>query len=597
MRSLTGAAFRAGINRKAMSLTKRLPPKILPASARFRKIPEGANVILSAVVMAVAAGLSAVGFLFMTNLIFSKTYVALASGTRLTFLLGSLAVIVVSSLLVGILLNLFAPEAAGSGIPQMKAAYWKEVGYVPFKPVAVKFVAGIISIGGGTSLGREGPSVYVGSGVASNLAGLFGAGRRERRGPAAAGGSAGLAAAFNSPLAAIAFSIEEITNELNNKYLGFVVLASVVGAFVVHALIGRQPAYFLAPVENISWIHYALVPLVAFAASLAGVAFQRGTLFLRGRMKSQRTVPPWLRPLLGGLVTWALGAAVFLGTGKLGVFGLGYHDLSDALRHNFPWITAGLILAAKLLATIASYGFGGCGGIFAPMLFIGGMTGYFLAGLAGQWMPLTPADTIVLSVVGMSSCLGALVRAPLTALLIVFEMTHQFSLVPGLLLGAVISQGVARLAGRLNFYDALLVQDGHELHRIRPPKDMESWQNLPVGAIANPKPVCWTDDSSESLKELISKYSYNVFPVVVGGKLRGTVSRQAVEEALEVEPWKPPPVKKAVTCYPDQAVREVGDKFIKSPVNVLVVIDRKDGSVKGIITLHDLIRAQAAVSE
>jgi CIC family chloride channel protein len=136
--------------------------------------------------------------------------------------------------------------------------------------------------------------------------------------------------------------------------------------------------------------------------------------------------------------------------GKIGVFGLGYRDLSNALNNNFEWKIGGLLVCAKLVATIASYSFGGCGGIFAPMLFLGGMSGYFIGGLAAHWIPLTSADRIVLSAVGMSSCLGAVVRAPLTSMSIVFEMTHQFAFVPPLMSGIIISQAFSRFAGKLN---------------------------------------------------------------------------------------------------------------------------------------------------
>ena len=132
------------------------------------------------------------------------------------------------------------------------------------------------------------------------------------------------------------------------------------------------------------------------------------------------------------------------------------------------------------------------------------MAGYFIAGLAGIWIPLTPADHIVLAAVGMSSCLGAIVRAPLTSMLIVFEMTHQFSLVPGLMIGTIISQAMSRRAGKLNFYDALLVQDGHELHKIRPPLDLQSWQRLPISAVANPKPVGLAGLDEKGIREALT---------------------------------------------------------------------------------------------
>jgi CIC family chloride channel protein len=565
-------------------------PKVPPV---LLKLPENVRQIVQTVFLSLVAGFSAVMFLVVTNVIFERTYIAFAAKSKLYFVLASLLLIVAASALVGLLLKVFGSEAAGSGIPEVKSAFWKELGWMKARPILVKFLGGALSIGGGQSLGREGPSVFIGAGVASNVSGLMGTSRRERRGPAIVGASAGLAAAFNTPVAAITFAIEEVIGDLNSRFLGRVVLGSVLGALVVYAILGRQPAFALPSVENVSWIHYAAVPVVAFVAATVGRIFQTSTLGLRERLRRQTLVPSWTLPVFGGLLTWVLGVSMFLGTGKIGVFGLGYLDLSSALTNDFNWRIAGLLVLAKLAATIFSYGFGACGGIFAPSLFLGGMTGYFLGGLIGLWLPLTPADHIVLAVVGMSACLGTIVRAPLTSMLIVFEMTHQFTLVPGLLIGTIVSQAVARFAGPLNFYDALLVQDGHELHKVRPPLDIQSWQNLAVSAIANPKPVVVTDLAAPALKAVVERFPFAHFPVLQDGKLAGIVDRAAVLAAVSA--GQPPPLHRASTCYPDQTVREVGDKFIESPANILVVVDRESEAIVGIITLHDLIRAQAAI--
>ncbi|HOH09185.1 MAG TPA: chloride channel protein [bacterium] len=545
------------------------------------------------VVISFAAGLAAVAFLFLINLIFARSYLAFAARSKGYFAAASLIMIVTTSLLVGVLMKFFGAEAAGSGIPQVKSAFWKELGWLRLRTVVIKFIGGILSIGGGQSLGREGPSVYLGAGTASNLAGALGVSRRERRGPAIVGASAGLAAAFNTPLAAVTFAIEEVAGDLNSRFLGRVVLGSVIGALVVYGILGRQPAFSLPDVDKVSWLHYAVVPVVAFFAAGSGALFQRMTLQLRRRVSRQGRMPGWLMPLCGGLITWIIGVTLFWTTGKVGVFGLGYQDLSSALNNAFDWRVAGVLVMGKLAATAASYGFGGIGGIFAPSLFLGGMSGYFLGGLAGIWLPLTPADRIVLSAVGMSACLGAIVRAPLTSMLIVFEMTHQFALVPGLLLGTFISQIVARLNGPLNFYDALLVQDGHELHKVRPPLDLHSWQNLPVAALANPRPVLLTSLEPERLKVAISDHPYAYFPVVIEGRLIGVAGRREILTALSA--GTAPELHPAVTCHAEQTIREVGNQFIASPANIVVVVDPQSNAVTGIVTLHDLLRAQAAI--
>jgi chloride channel protein, CIC family len=557
-----------------------------------RRLSQDARSIFSTAVLSLAAALSSVAFLFATNFIFSSTFEAFAARSKSFFAAASLIVIISFSFFVSVLMRLIAPDAAGSGIPQLKAAYWTEMGYVRLRTTIVKFVAGVLSIGGGNSLGREGPSIHVGGGVASNAAHLFGYSRRERRGPAVIGAAAALAAAFNAPLAAIAFVTEEILGDFSSRLLGRVVLSSVLGSFVVYALIGHQPAFLLPAVEGITWVHYLVAPFAAVLASLAGMLFQFLTLAWRGRLRRKTGSWVWLLPVAGGFITWIIGIAVFWTTGKIGVFGLGYQDLSQALRGDFAWKLAGVMFVAKLLAMAAGYSFGGSGGIFAPSLFIGGMAGYFVAGLAGHWLHLTMADRIVLASVGMSACLGTIVRAPLTSLLIVFEMTHQFVLVPGLMIGMIVSQAVARAAGKLNFYDALLVQDGHELHKIHPPVDLYSWQNLAVSAIANPKPVALRSFDPKGMEELIDRFPYANFPVIIDGVLRGVVTRKDLEEAIGH--GHDPAIFPAVTCSPEQTIREIGDKFVQAAAPMLIVVDGTGSVVKGLVTLHDLIRAQAA---
>lgn len=561
----------------------------------IEKIPTNIRLSLITIILSLASGLSAISFMVLVNFIYSRTILSFSLHSRSYFLLASLAVVLLTSLTSGLLLKFFSPEAAGSGIPQVKAAYWKEMGSIDLKAGITKYLAGALTIGGGTSLGREGPSVFLGAAITTNLSGLFGFPRRRRRGPNVIGASAGLAAAFNAPLASITFIIEEILGDLNSRHLGSVILASVFGAFAVHAIIGRQPAFQMASVENVSWNHYLVVPVAAALAAFLGVVFQKWTLFLRAEFRRHRTIPLWAKPMFGGLTTWLIGVSIFILTGKLGVFGLGYQDLSAILRNDFPWKVAGLLVLGKLVATTISYASGGCGGIFAPTLFLGGMTGFFTAGLFSKWIALQPSDHIVLAAVGMTACLGTVVRAPLTSLLIVFEMTHQFELVPGLLLGTLISQGIARLAGHLNFYEALLVQDGHELHKIKPPLDLRSWQNLPVSAIANYRPVVINSLEKEDLQKVFEKFPYNNFPVVKDGQVAGIVNRENIKKYLNgqgaLEIWP------SAFCYEDESLKEIGNRFLDSPANLLLVKRRSDDQLVALVTLHDLIRAQTSIEE
>src|SRR5664280_978306 len=229
----------------------------------LQRLPKQSRVVLQTCLYGLGAGASAVFFQLGINWVYRLGLGKLSQQSTSTFLIGSLAVIVVSSLLMGWLLNSFCREAAGSGIPQLKLAFWKDFGTVPWRVAWVKFVAGIVSIGGGQSLGREGPSVQLAGAVSSNLAGLAGEAKQNRRLAAAAGAAAGLAAAFNTPLAATTFVLEEIIGDLNSRLLGGVLLASVLGALVVHGVIGAQPSFTLTGAAAPSWVGYLLTPVVA----------------------------------------------------------------------------------------------------------------------------------------------------------------------------------------------------------------------------------------------------------------------------------------------------------------------------------------------
>jgi CIC family chloride channel protein len=557
-------------------------------------LPKQTRTLLQSCAYGLGAGLSAVAFQLGISWLYRLGLLSLAAHSKLTFVLGSLAIIVVSSLAVGVLLSVFCPIAAGSGIPQLKLAFWKDFGAVPWRVGWVKFLAGILSIGGGASLGREGPSVQLAGAVASNLAGLAGEAKQKRRVAAASGAAAGLAAAFNAPLAAAAFVLEEIIGDLHSPLLGSVVLASVLGALAVHGIIGAQPAFTLKGVDTPTWVAYALTPLVAALASLVGVYFQRFSLGLRHWSNNLGRCPPWLLPLIGGLITWALGVAVFCGTGKLGVFGLGYDDLSQALTGETAWNIAGLLLLAKFTATFCCYGFGGCGGIFSPCLFFGGMVGIVVAGIVGLEWPMAHADLITLAVVGMSATLGGVVGAPVTGILIVFEMTHEFSLVPALMLGALVSQSISRKMNRENFYDALLVQDGHRMQQLRPPRDLYSWQQSRIADILTEEPVVVANLAPSAIQPILKSHPYERFPVLQEGRLTAILTRTEARAALAEK--RPPKLEPVTTCRASQTVRDLQTLLINSTTQFVVVLN-DEGAIQGVITLHDLLRAEVRGAE
>ena len=581
---------------------------MLNLAATLQKLPRNSRPILLTTLYGLCAGLAAVVFEVGINVIFNATFVRFATLGTGVFLAGSFGMVVVTSLIAGFLLSRFCPEAAGSGIPQLKVAFWKDFGYVPVKVVWVKFVAGILTVGGGASLGREGPTVQLAGGLSSQLAGRLGVAKNGRRLAAAAGAAAGLAAAFNAPLASITFVLEEIIEDLNSRLLGSILYAAVLGALVVEALLGARPAFDVRSINIPTWHGYLLAPVAAACAALVGVVFQAGSLGLRTGFRQRPSmikVPPWLRPTLGGLLTWGIGAVVFLRTGHLGIFSLGYDDLNHGLNDELSWKLAALLLGGKLIATMVGYGTGGCGGIFAPNLFLGAMSGVALSGLVRQaGIHLSADDHVLLAVVAMSACLGAVVRAPLTSILIVFEMTHDFALVPALLVGALISQAVSRAFLHHNFYEQVLLDDGHTTRTFMPPRDLRSWRQYPVSAIANFQPIVLTPDdlrTAATLSDALAAHpAFERFPVAAdpaqGRPTPGLLLRS--ESALTLAAGNPAPVHAASTCLREATIGEAQSLLIESAHGMVLVLDKAEGGVVvGLLTLHDLLRAQDTLAQ
>ncbi|MGI8957553.1 MAG: chloride channel protein, partial [Chthoniobacterales bacterium] len=364
------------------------------------------------------------------------------------------------------------------------------------------------------------------------------------------------------------------------------------GAFTVHAIIGKNPAFVLPQIEGATWRAYIGVPLASAFASLVGIGFQRATLRLRAFSKKWTALPRWIHPLLGGLTVWMFGVAIFMWSGHLGVFGLGYDDLSAMLHGELPWLLIAAFLLAKWISTVACYGWGGCGGIFAPLLFLGAAAGGTIGGLFGYVLPLTHDGQTLLAIIGMSACLSAVVRAPFTSILIVFEMTHQFSLVPALMLGALVSEAISRGLTTHNFYDEVLAQDGTVLVHVIPPRDLRSWQAYPVSAIANFRPVVIDNLAPENLRSVLEKNQFKRFPVVEGGLLTGCLARGEAEAALAES--RVPVLEKAAVCKRSHTIGEVARILIEAPGGFAVLL--AGDKAAGIITLHDLLRAQETLA-
>lgn len=542
------------------------------------------------VICGVAGCFAALAFDDVIHFLQRTIWLPLERGGPWMFVLGGFGVLLSVGLVTGWMLSKWAPEAAGSGIPQLKVAYWRDMGRIGGRAVWVKFLAGTISIGGGMSLGREGPTVYLASGLASLIGRRLGAINLQSRAVAACGAAAGLAAAFNTPIAGVTFVLEEILENLNSRLLGRILLASFVSVFVLYLARGEQAVLALPESLHFDWKIYLLVPPVAALAALAGVAFQKASLGWRQRIRKHSKLPPAIRPVVGALVTWAAASLVFVTTGHTGVLGLGYEDLNTCLAGALGLAVVAALLLGKWIATTASYAWGGCGGIFAPTLFLGAFVGALFAGVTHWFFDLSSATTSLLAVTGMSACLGAVVRAPATSILIVFEMTHDFALVLPLMLGALVSQFISRKLCRENFYAQIIEDDGIDLGAHRTIETFSDWKSRKLAALATFPATSLPEDDPVKAAKVLSSTPYSAFPVIDReGHLLGVVSR---------EDWtrSPEPSHDACSLALDATLDEVERKLVDAPLGLLVVTDSA-GRPLGVFTLHDLLRCQLALMD
>ena len=532
----------------------------------------------------------AVLFHHAIHFIHHSIWTPLAAGSLEDFAGIGFIVLTVSGLTNGWLLTNYAPEAAGSGIPQLKTAYRQNRGQISFRIVWVKFVAATLSVGGGLSLGREGPSVQLAGGLASVLGQKLKLSHFRIRTLTACGAAAGLAAAFNAPIAAVAFVLEEIIEDLNSRTIGPILLASFVSVVTLFLLQGTEPAFIIPSVESFHGWVYLAVPVVAALASLAGVGFQKSTLSWTRHIRQKSTLPTWSRPVIGAWINWAIACLVFYWIGKTGVLGLGHQDLTASLSGDLALVSLLVLFVAKWMATTSAYAWGNCGGIFTPTLFLGAMIGGACSQSIDLGIGLDQDSQRLLTIVGMSACLGAVVRAPITSILIVFEMTHDFALVPPLMLGALVSQAISRSLCPDNFYNQFLKDSGIRLETNRSLRAQASWRNRPVSSFANFEAPCLRSWEKAEVEDILQKSPGTIFTVLnKEDHPTGIVERTQLESFLET--GKTPLPQNPIFAYPDQTMQDIELLLKKAPLGSLILVSRNQRYL-GLFTSLDAAQSQ-----
>jgi CIC family chloride channel protein len=351
------------------------------------------------------------------------------------------------------LVRRFAPEASGSGIPHVKAVLHGLSAMAWRRVLAVKFLGGLSGIGVGLALGREGPTIQMGAAVGQMVSGWFSCTQRERRTLIAAGAGAGLAAAFNAPLAGLVFVLEEVQRDFSPGVFTAALIASGVADVTTRLLTGQLPVFHVQtePIPPLSFLPFAL--LLGVVAGLLGIAFNRGLLRSLDLFERLRQWPAWMTGGLVGLVvgTVALFAPIAVGGG---------HRLVESmLEGQLSLLALGAFFVLRFGLTMLSYGCGAPGGIFAPLLVLGAQIGLGIGAVASEFLPEAVSRPHLFAVVGMAAYFTAIVRAPLTGIVLMIEMTGNYSLVLPLLAACLTAYGVADFLGDRPVYEALLERD------------------------------------------------------------------------------------------------------------------------------------------
>lgn len=517
----------------------------------------------------------------------------------------------VGGLIVGVLIFRYAREAKGHGVPEvMEAVALRGGGIRPIVAV-IKALASAVCIGSGGSVGREGPIVQIGSALGSAVGQMFRLSDDRVRNLVACGAAGGIAATFNAPIAGVIFALEIILGEFSVAYFSTVVISSVTASVIGQAVFGDAAA-FPVPIDyhvNSVW-EFALYPLLGVLAAIVGTAFVRALYWAEDLFASWKSVPEWVQPAVGGLFlgVLALGYPRLTGiewTRLPQVFNVGYEVIESTLQNNLALQVVGLLLVLKLLATVITLGSGGSGGVFAPSLFMGAMLGSAFGTLTSGLVPFAMAPPGAYALVGMGAVFAAAAHAPITAVIILFELTGDYHIILPLMLTIVVATLLARrwLSGE-SIYTLKLTRRGV---RLRAGRDEDVLGSMRV------EDVMTTDVDTVDheitlvgLSDVLSRRRYRGFPVLDGqGELWGIVTSTDLEHAVQrnvprratVTEFGTPQAR-LVVAFPDESIGDVLLKMGPRGLSRLPVVDRDNPKrLVGLIGQQNVMRAyQVALS-
>jgi chloride channel protein, CIC family len=498
-----------------------------------------------------------------------------------TLLAPTLAGVVVAALVVR-----FFPRARGSGVNQTKSAVYIYDGYIPFRTVIGKFITSALAIGSGHSLGPEDPSLQVGAGLASAIGRRLHLSRDRMRLIAPLGAAAGLAAAFNSPIAAVLFVIEEVIGRWSAGVLGAVVLSAVSGTVVARWSLGSEPLFRVPGFELRNPAELLAYAVLGVIGGLASVVFLKLVLGLRPRLKALPRWTQYLQPAIAGLIVGAIG--LFAPQ----IMGAGYDAIDQAMQGHYSWQWLGELAGLKIAATTVSFVSGTPGGLFAPTLFIGAMLGAAVNGVAHYFAPHLVGPIGAYALVGMGTAFAGILRAPMTSVFMVLEVSGDYGVILPVMISNTVAYLISRSLQRTPLFDELSRQDGLDLPSM---EELREIRTLRVEDAMQPPPALVleaTTTVADALRQIDAGANGSCVVNIAGGW--SSLTRDELERlratGRDRDPLSAIAPPRMPLLHPDHSL-EHALRLIEAGRSLPVVHRASTAQLLGVISADDILRA------
>lgn len=541
--------------------------------------------LLAAIVVGVGGGYGAVAFRYLIE---GEQDLAFGHFAPALHALGSaqvIPVLIVGGVITAFIVNRFAAEAKGHGVPEVMASVALEGGVMRPRIIAVKSIASATCIGFGGSCGREGPIVQIGSTIGSVLGQLVRAPAPIIRTLVACGAAAGISATFNAPIGGVFFASEVILGDFAPRSFATIVVSSVVAAVIGRAHFGNHPSFTASAFYLVSPGELALYAVLGLLAAVWAAAFVRLLYFFEDRFEALR-LNPMVKAAIG------FGAVGVIGVWFPQIFGVGYNHVDAMLASHVPGKHSLVLAVLKPIATSLTLGSGGSGGVFAPSLYTGAMLGNSFGTLAHGLFPSWTASSAAYGLVGMAAVFAAAAEAPITAITIVFEMSNDYTIILPLMVCTVIATLLGRRLLGNTIYEMKLVRRGIDWARVRRPGPLTK---VRVTMVEHNAPVVASPD--DLLCDLAMKLGDTpefVVPVCRDGRFLGVVL--ASDVAAEVVAHPLTTVAHCMRTVPTTLSR--GDTLEQAAVAMadpgvpmLPILDTSNGRLLGIVTRRDVLNA------